>query len=421
METGGFRPLLKNKNFMLLWGEQILSQFAYNLVNFALLIWVFRLTNSSFAESLLILSFILPSALFGVFTGVIADLFDRRKIMLTVHIIWAVLALSFIFIRDNFVLILIFSFILNTIDRFFTPAEQASLPNIVGKEDLLIANSFFSFSLNAGFLLGFSLAGPLMLLFGNDLPFYLASIFITIGLVFIYFLPKLRPFNSQAILSLSYIVPETIKQVKHGYQFVRGTKTILLAIGIFSILQIGMNTAMALTPSYVVNTLGFTDPKHASWVVMFPVGLGSVLAIILLRFWENDLKRFLIERGILIAGLGLLGLGLTSLIRLSLTNWNFYPLIFIFCLLLGLSVALILVPSMTIISQQTPNEYLGRVWGVANLIQNTSASIPLLLAGALADRISVLPLIFVVAIICIIMYTLSKSALKSVFFTTNPR
>lgn len=409
METSGFRSLLKNKNFMLLWGEQILSQFAYNLVNFALLIWVFKLTNSSFAESLLILSFILPTALFSVFTGVIADLFDRRKIMLLIHIVWAVFVLSFVLIRDNLVLILIFSFILNTIDRFFTPAEQASLPNIVGKDDLLLANSFFSFSLNAGFLLGFSLAGPLMLLFGNDLPFYLASVFITGGLVIIYFLPKIRPVSSQAILSLSYIIPETIKQVKHGYQFVRGSKTILLAIGIFSVLQIGMNTAMALTPSYVVNTLGFTDPKHASWVVMFPVGLGSVLAIILLRFWENNLKRFLIERGIIIAGFGLLGLGLTSVIRLSLTGWNFYPLIFIFCLLLGLSVSLILVPSMTVISEKTPNEYLGRVWGVANLIQNTSASIPLLLAGALADRISVLPLIFIFAILCFLMYALSGS------------
>lgn len=415
MDKGGFLSLLRNRNFVLLWGEQILSQFAYNLVNFALLIHVFRISKSSFAESLLILSFILPTAFFGVFTGVIADLFDRRKIMLTIHLILVVFVLFFIPAKENLILILALSFIFNTIDRFFTPAEQASLPNIVSKDNLLLANSLFSISLNAGFLLGFSLAGPIMMLWGNDMPFIMASIFLIIGLGFIYFLPRLRSNTSQARFSLSFIVPETVLQIKHGYQFVKGSKVIMLSIGIFSLMQVVMNSAMALSPSFVVNTLGFDDPKHASWIVMFPVGFGSVVAIALLRFWQKDLKRKLIQRGILFAGIAFLGLGISSILRIYLQASIFYTFIFIFCLLLGMTAALILVPTMTIISQYTPNDYLGRVWGVANLFQNTSAAIPLLLAGILADQISVLPLIICVAVLCFLVYTLAGRIGKRVF------
>lgn len=416
MDKTGFLALIKNRNFLLLWGEQVLSQFSYNLLNFALLIWVFRISQSSFAESLLILSFILPTALFGVFTGIVADLYDRRKIMLTIHIIWAVLALSFIFIKDNLTLILLFSFILNTIDRFFTPAEQASIPNIVPKENLLLANSLFSFSLNLGFLLGFSLAGPLMFIWGNNAPFYLASTFVVGGLFLIYFLPNLRPTSSRASLSISFILPETLRQIKSGFLFVRGKRLIMLAILVFSAVQIVVNSAIALSPSFVVGLLGFPDPKHASWIVMLPVGLGSVLAILLLRFWQNKLKRYLVERGILIAGWGFLGLWVTVFFKNYIITGTFFILVFIFCLLLGLSAVLVLVPTMTIFSQYTPNDYLGKVWGVASLIQYLAASIPLLAVGILADLFSVRPMLLGVAIACFIIYTLASKILNEIIF-----
>jgi MFS family permease len=123
------------------------------------------------------------------------------------------------------------------------------------------------------------------------------------------------------------------------------------------------------------------------------------------------------------AGVALLGLGFTPILSSLLIKGQFltrlvafnhlniiYPIIFISCFLLGLSAALMIVPTMTIISEDTPNEFLGRVWGVANLFQNTLAAIPLLIFGALADRISVLPLIFVFAILAFNLYTTTRSA-----------
>jgi len=183
---------------------------------------------------------------------------------------------------------------------------------------------------------------------------------------------------------------------------------IMLAILVFSAIQIVVNSAIALSPSFTVKLLGFTDPKHASYAVMLPVGLGSISAIILLRFWQKKLKRFLIERGILFAGMGFLGLWGTVFLKTFLPGVLFFPLIFVFCLILGMSAVLVLVPTMTVFSQYTPNENLGKVWGVASLIQNLAASIPLILAGILADVLSVRPLLLGIALICLVMYTLAN-------------
>lgn len=132
------KSLLKNKAFTNLWLSQICSQLSYNLLNFSLLFIVFRLTKSSFSESLLVLTFILPTAIFGTFTGILADFVDKRKVMMAAHLVWPIFAILFIPFSGSLFLILFLSFVINAIDRFFTPAEQASLPCLLKKKVFLL-------------------------------------------------------------------------------------------------------------------------------------------------------------------------------------------------------------------------------------------------------------------------------------------
>lgn len=410
------KTLLKNPAFRNLWFSQICSQLSYNLLNFSLLFIVFRLTRSSFSESLLVLTFILPTAIFGTFTGVLADFYDKRRIMMAAHLIWPVIAILFVFFEKNLVVILLLSFLINAIDRFFTPAEQSSLPLLVTKEELLIANSLFSFSINGAFLVGFSLAGPLMILAHNDFaPIYLASILMFLSTIFVYKLPRLSP---SAVEHVKGFVNRTLDEIKSGFSFIKHTKTVFLGIVIFSCLQIFMNIALSISPSFVSNSLGFEDPKHASWVVMFPVGLGSIVSLYVISRWQKELKRNLIERGLLYSSLSLFALGFVPVIyqllekqnlvgRITRSIINFTgvsSIIFIACLFLGLSVTLIIVPALTAISENTPDEMLGRVWGIASLAQNLLASIPLLTFGFIADRVSVVPLILTTSVVGLLIY-----------------
>lgn len=415
------KTLLQNNSFKNLWFSQICSQLSYNLLNFSLIFIVFKLTKSSFSESLLILTFILPTAIFGFFTGVLADFADKRKIMLFAHLIWPLIALLFIPVSNSLFLILFLSFLINSVDRFFTPAEQSSLPLLVDKQGLLIANSLFSFSLNACFLIGFSFSGPLMLITKNDFsPIYLSAFLMIASTFFVFKLPSLAP-TAKKNKSVNFI-SQTKAEIKSGFAFISQNKVVQYAIIIFGTMQIFMNIALSVSPSFVSNSLGFEDSKHASWVVMFPVGLGSIISLYIIQKWQNLLKRRLISRGLIFSSVSLLVLGFVPILYKLLESERIVgkitrsiihftgvsSIIFLACFFLGLSVTLLIVPTLTAISQNTPEEMLGRVWGIASLAQNLLASIPLLLIGFIADKISVTPLVLITGILGITLYLIAK-------------
>ncbi|PIS12298.1 hypothetical protein COT70_01620, partial [candidate division WWE3 bacterium CG09_land_8_20_14_0_10_47_33] len=96
------KGLLKNHSFLQLWANHALEQVAYNMVNFALIIWVFELTKVNLAVSLWILAFLIPSVSLSLVAGTMADNFDRKKIIIATDILWGLVVLCFIFARESF-------------------------------------------------------------------------------------------------------------------------------------------------------------------------------------------------------------------------------------------------------------------------------------------------------------------------------
>jgi len=431
MKQSNLKVLLSNRNFMLLWADQILSNISYNFVNFGLLVWVYELTRSNFAVSLLILTIIIPTAVFSIFTGVISDFFDKRRVMFIIDVLWASLVLGFVLIKDNILAILTLSFIINSVDRFFTPAEQASLPSVVRRKDLLFANSLFGIASNATIVLGISMAGPLMLLFGNDSPFIVAAISTYLGAICVYFLPSIRS-HVTTKSAVKLILDDTLSAIKIGGDFILSKRAILTAIIFLTVIQTCMNIGASLGPGYAEGTLGI-DVKHASLIFAFPVGIGFSLGIYFMNLWNGKiLKRQIVQRGLFLGSIGLLLVGfgpLMSDILLSRTSHLYLirplshllslsGLTFIAAFLMGMSIVFISVPTTTSLSENIPKELQGRVWGVANMFQYAFASLPLLLIGAIADRISVLPLIFIMVVLAIITYFLTrKKSFERFFFS----
>ena len=79
LNQAGFLETIRNKGFLNLWVNQILVQLSYNALNFALIIWVFHLTDSNIAVSALLFAVYLPGIIFGLFAGILTDLTDRKK------------------------------------------------------------------------------------------------------------------------------------------------------------------------------------------------------------------------------------------------------------------------------------------------------------------------------------------------------
>src|SRR3954452_22355684 len=99
--------IFRNFPFLRLWTAQAISQTAGNMVNFALLLRVreiiehHHLRQANTLTSLEILAFSIPSVIFGPVGGVLADRFDRRRVMAAVDGVRALAMVLFLIIDPS--------------------------------------------------------------------------------------------------------------------------------------------------------------------------------------------------------------------------------------------------------------------------------------------------------------------------------
>ena len=185
--------VLRNRRFLALWVAQVVTQVGGNMVLFGLTVQVFALTRSSTSVSLLILSFLVPSVIFGAVAGVYVDRLDRRLILVTTNAVRAGLFLLLLIVPNDLGLILLLTAVISTLTTFFGPAEAAMIPVIVPRQQLLAANSLHVFTLQASFFLGFALLGPLVVnIFGPDVLIVAVAASYLIGAVLCWFLPSYK-------------------------------------------------------------------------------------------------------------------------------------------------------------------------------------------------------------------------------------
>src|SRR3989344_4318611 len=129
------RPL-RTYPFLFLWLGEIFSQIGMNMINFVLIVVVFKLTNSSTAVSGIVLSFTLPSIFLGILAGVITDRISKKKVLFATNIIRAILLLILFFTHNILFLVYLCSFLISLVTQFFIPAETPMIPVLVKKESL---------------------------------------------------------------------------------------------------------------------------------------------------------------------------------------------------------------------------------------------------------------------------------------------
>jgi len=190
--SASFQPsLLRNRDFLSLWGAQVLSQTAANALTYALVILVFRQTHQNTASSFLILLAILPAILFGTLAGVMVDRVDRKLVLVITNVLRGAAVVLMLLVKENEVAPYVVNFLVATVTVFFVPAEGATIPKIVRKQDLLAANSLFSLTFNGSFVLGFALLAPIVVGVGDlDFLFSLLTTFYIVAAVLCSTLPK---------------------------------------------------------------------------------------------------------------------------------------------------------------------------------------------------------------------------------------
>jgi len=417
MSKPTFASVIKSRGFKYLWINQVLMQLAVNTLNFALIIWVFKLTDSNFAVSALILAVYLPAFAFGLISGVFVDKADKRKLIILLDILFAAAFFVFPFIRKSYPLILINTFFINSLSQFFTPAESSSIPMLVKKAELFVANSLFSLTLYGSFMIGYTIAGPILNLYSISPIFYMGGILLLLGSFFSSKLPPLKVVRPE--IPSGGLVNLIKSETGQTFGFIRSKLPVATSIGLLAGMQGVIGVLAVLMPSYMERVLK-VHATDASLYLMLPLGLGMVIgAFVIGRFFQTFPRRFLVIPSIILGGILLFGMGVAPDVARALDAtalphrirhlryfFNAPSLASSFALgafLSGLVAAAIIIPSQTILQESTNDQNRGKIFAVLAVLMNMFAAVPVILAGGLADIFGVTPIFIVIGVIIMIV------------------
>lgn len=160
--------VLRQRNFVLLWLGGLISQTGDWLLQVGLPVYVYQVTGSALATSILFLVSLGPNIVLGSVAGVFVDRWDRRSTMLIGNLLMALGLLPLLLMHDKSSLWILYPvlFFEAIASQFIAPAENALIPHLVSEEQLVTANSLNSVGSSVSRLAGGALGGILFGLFG---------------------------------------------------------------------------------------------------------------------------------------------------------------------------------------------------------------------------------------------------------------
>jgi MFS family permease len=137
----------------------------------------------------------LPDVLFALVGGVLADIFDRRRVLLVVQLTLSAVGLMLTVLtflgQMPAALLLVFTFVIGCSSAFANPAYQSLVPDIVPRSELRAASALSSISINLARLAGPALAGIVIARIGVAAVFGLNALaFLFFGIVVALWRPK---------------------------------------------------------------------------------------------------------------------------------------------------------------------------------------------------------------------------------------
>lgn len=402
-EGGG---LLRNRAFLAVWAAQILSQVAANAVTSALIILVAEVTHSNTSSSFLILLAVLPAILFGVAAGTIVDRTDRRLVLVVTNTLRAASIIPLLLFGASIGVAYVVNFLVAGVTVFFVPAESATLPAIVRKRDLLVANSLFTFTFNGAFLVGFILLAPIVVsLYGYELLWVIIAFMFAISSLLCSTLPAAPKPEEHLNVHIAgevagIAVTRTRQGITESFHYLRATPMVTWSLIYIALTYTLIAVAGALAPGFVREVLHVSERNVV--ILVGPAGVGVVAGLAFINVvgarWGRPNA---IGTGLISAFIALLALAaarpLTDVFAqigspgLGDAFPAFAAMISIIAFVFGISYAFITVPAMTLLQEELRDDIRGRVFGVLNTLVSVFSLLPLVAVGPIADLWGVAP------------------------------
>ncbi|MFA5770147.1 MAG: MFS transporter [Patescibacteria group bacterium] len=271
MNRDALRSLLKNRDFLLMQLGMSTSRIGTFMQEVAVSWQLYQLTKSPLSLGILGLSKFLPILFFSFFSGIAADIYNRKKIIFVVQIFSIINAclLAILTITGKITPLLIYLLVgLEAgLYSFESPARQAMGPTIIAKKDFPLAVNIMNITYQTTNFIGPAIAGFIIAFFGIS-TVYIINAFsflaVIIALILMSPLPKIIK------------KPEfSFNEIKEGFIFVFKTPLIYGSMYIDFIATF-FASASTLMPIFAVDILK-VGPKELGLLYAAP-SIGAVIA-----------------------------------------------------------------------------------------------------------------------------------------------
>lgn len=240
-----YKDLFKNPNFTLLSIGGFISSIGDYLYNIGITVFLYSMTKSVNSVALMWLSRAVLRIPMLYLSGIIADKYNRKHVIVLTNLISVVIAFLFIFaVTDKIWLIYLGTFLLQSLNDIDVNSETAILPELVSKDQLSQSNSIFSFLQSTSVFVSPALGGILYKLYGANVLFIINAIsFLVAGVLFAYIkYSYVKPEKASAKVGIIYFdyalaigglsVPFIVKALaKHNQVIIFTISTMAVTVG----------------------------------------------------------------------------------------------------------------------------------------------------------------------------------------------
>ena len=358
-----FRLLGGNRNFRRLWGAQVVSEIGDWFYTLAIYNLLLHLTGRAGSVALALVLQVLPQTLIGPTAGVVNDRLRRKQVMIASDIGRMLIVLCMLLIRSKEMVWVVYPLLMaeTLLVAFFEPARNSVIPNIVKREDVVVANTLASTTWSVNLMVGATLGGLVAAFLGRDAVFLLNALSFIVSAWLIWGMHFAEPhaegarrFEARELVDFSPI----LAGIRYVRAHVRLRSTILLKCG-----------NLIIGPGWVLFTVMGQNEFAIRWRGMSPDrgaflgmsillgarGLGAMLGPVLAASWAGHWQRRLevaIFFGYLAAAAGYTLLGVSGHL------WQA-------CLCIALAhfgSSIVWVFSTTLLQMQSDDKFRGRVF-----------------------------------------------------------
>jgi MFS family permease len=369
------------KKFFVVWAGQIISMLGSGLSGFGLGVWIYQQTGSATQFALSALFMMLPNLIAGPLGGILADRFDRRKLLAISDAGQAVgtLVLAGLLFAGRLEVWHIYVALVNgaIFNCLRWPAFNALLPTIVPRAQLMRANGLVSAGEAATAIAAPLAAGLLVASIGLPAVLMIDVITFLIGtaILFTIRMPKRERRDERAVATRTRNYWRiALHDTREGWTFLRERSSFLGLLAFFALINLCLGIIeVVFTPLVLsigdVRTLGATSSIAA---------VAMLLGSITITIWGGPRRRvaaiigFAAIQGVIAVCVGW-KTSVAALMFGAFAYMFFFPIIGACC--------------QAIWQSKVPNELQGRVGAVRVMIVNIVRPVSFFLAGVLSDHV----------------------------------